>query len=255
MPEWMDDDPLLDDSESEHVSRRRARRARRAAQRANQEQRRESRLRRTRERISPGSYLIMTLVLLLLLGLAAYGLPHLFGRGKPTQAAPATSPPPTTQVTSAGDPSSGSSAPTAGPSSSSGSPTAAPSPYRKPGDQLAKAFLTIYLTRQDRNDETWANKADPYATSDLISTLLEEGPDNIGGLSKLGTGWHPVKWHKITAPDQPADTSSRVSSTWVITMSDADGGTGETPIQVTQYIDAEGVWRVALVHYLYTSEG
>lgn len=258
MPDWLSDD-LDQDQVSEPEQPRKVRRRRRlGAARTDQQDRNRQRALEIRQGTSPLAYLVTALVLLVVLVAAAYGLPRLLGRsvGQPDRAVlahPASTP---TRTAAASTPEAGEPTTPSGPTRQQ-SPTATSAtsaePLDHPGDGLSKAFLAAFLTRTDPASDDWRVAAAPYATDQLIKTLGRQGPSYIG--FDGWPAWKPTKYRKIKLPDQPVDTDTRVTASWVVTVSDGAQRSQEQPFQLTQYLGADNTWRVSTVTLPYTSEG
>lgn len=261
MPDWLnlDDDQInIDEPDRKPIrkpTRKQRRRQGRADARAAAGRVRDEQLNQARSQTAPLTYLIAAGVLVVVFVTAAYLLPKLFaGRSSSspapagqTVAAPATTPAaaPSDQAT----PAPPLSTPT-GPAPTS--PAGTPAAYRSPGAHLAKAFLNGLLTRSSRDDDSWQTAVKPYATPELIAHLKSLGADGIG-FTKLSS-WRPTKYQKTTIVDQPANTPSRVVSSWIVTVTDGHQAMRK-PFGVNEYLSADGTWKVAVLQMPYTSEG
>jgi hypothetical protein len=250
VPDWLnlDDDQISDEPPP---TRRQRRQNQRANARAAAAEDRTDQLHRARSDTSPGAYLIGAAVLVAVVVAAAYLLPKVFA-GPSAAAGPAVAAPASTPTAGASDQPAPTPATSSVTSTAPGTTTGTPTAYKSPGADLAKTFLTGLLTRSSRDDDNWQQAVQPYTTPELIEHLKTLGADGIG-FEELSS-WQPIKFQKTTIVDQPANTPSRVVSSWIVTVTDGHQ-TMRKPFGVNEYLGDHGTWKVAVLQMPYTSEG
>lgn len=121
-----------------------------------------------------------------------------------------------------------------------------------PGRELARVWLTGFLTRSSRDDDRWVDAVRDLTTPDLLQQLTSTGPAYVG-LEDLDS-WRVVRIVPVTAVDPPADTASRTVLTYAATVTDGAHRV-EKPFQLYCYRNVDGRWLVGAVEQPYASEG
>ena len=120
------------------------------------------------------------------------------------------------------------------------------------GDALARAWLTSFLTRRDRNDVGWTSLTGPFSSSRLVDELRRAGPEAVG-LKSL-TSWRVVRVEPVVAADPSIDTPTRRVLAYAATVTDGTKAE-QKPFVLYSYLDPDGCWRVEDVAQPYSSEG
>ena len=139
--------------------------------------------------------------------------------------------------------------------SEAASPTGASTvrPIRRlQGRELARVWLTGFLTRSNRDDDRWVDAVRDLTTPELLQQLASAGPAYLG-LEDLSS-WRVVRIVPTTAVDPPADTASRTVLTYAAVVTDGKHRV-EKPFQLYCYRNVDGRWLVGAVEQPYASEG
>ena len=251
MPDWLDDDDLekteLAPAEPPRsVQRRRARLDRRTAQ--------DQAISDARAQTSPVAYLVgAVLVIALVIG-AAFLLPRITGRSdRDVVDGTATPPPATTSVDSSASTANPSPSPDQSTSSSSTS-TPSQTPSRALSkDKLGKAWLTGFLTRTDRTDDSWSTTIADITTPDLLTRLDDAGPDYVGFYKLDSWKVKAISRYDGDPKQVPISTPSRQVLAYTVKVSDGRT-TMSKPFILTAY-QVDDRWVVAILTMPYTSEG
>ncbi len=120
------------------------------------------------------------------------------------------------------------------------------------GRELAKVWLTGFLTRSSRDDDRWVDAVRDLTTPELLQQLASAGPAYVG-LEDLSS-WRVVRVVPITVVDPPADTPSRAVLTYAAVVTDGKHRV-EKPFQLYCYRHVDSRWLVGAVEQPYASEG
>lgn len=137
------------------------------------------------------------------------------------------------------------------PTPSPGTSSPAPRPCLQ-GATLARAWLTGFLTRADRNDDRWASQVAGLSAPSLVDQLRAAGPDGVG-LASLRS-WRVQRVDPVAAVDRSVDTPTRRVLAYAATVTDGKA-TEQKPFVLYSYLDPDGCWRVEDVEQPYSSEG
>ena len=120
------------------------------------------------------------------------------------------------------------------------------------GSDLARAWLTAYLTRpQGPTDTTWATAVAPYSDPVLVQTLrANPGPAGI-----TFSPWKVADIKLTTLPDQPVSTPTRQVSSWLVTITGPGSAKVVRMYTLTAYQGDNGSWLVSQADQGYTSAG
>ena len=143
--------------------------------------------------------------------------------------------------------------PAKNPSPAAGLPSGlTPSSECLEGDALARAWLTAFLTRADRNDISWTSRVSPMSAPRLVDRLRLEGPKAVG-LETLDR-WQVDRIDRVVATDASLDTPTRQVLSYAATVRDGSR-TEQKPFVLYSYLDPDGCWRVEDIEQPYSSEG
>ena len=120
------------------------------------------------------------------------------------------------------------------------------------GRELARVWLTGFLTRSSRDDDRWVDAVRDLTTPELLQQLASAGTAYLG-MEDLDS-WRVVRIVPITAVEPPADTPSREVLTYAAVVTDGQRRV-EKPFQLYCYRNVDGRWLVGAVEQPYASEG